>query len=188
MLSPLIFTAVLALGPALAQSAVIEPRISGVKITSVNPQGSGCPRGSVSYAISADAATAQLRFDDFTSTSTNTKTCQADITFTYPTGYRFAVQSAVYRVGPEIPSGTSLRTSSTYGFGSAAAALSTAFTLNGPRAGSVNVNGGDVSGGQTWSSCGGTSATLRVSTTHKLTGAGEVALETHQINLAWQTC
>ena len=130
-------------GPAVE---VIEERQAGpsgheVEILGVPvPNGSGCPLGSVSGALSTDKTTLTLLYSTFTAQTgpgippaDSRKFCQIPIKVKYPQGWQFSVFKADYRGYASLPKkGVKGTCKATYYFGGDSKQVSTSHTLPNP--------------------------------------------------------
>jgi len=90
-----------------------SPRQSGlVQITSVSPQGPGCPTGSFSISISPDGSVASVSFTKYNTHVSQTDLsahrelfCDLSLTVRYPLGCTAAVLDATYRGFAQLQSG-----------------------------------------------------------------------------------
>jgi hypothetical protein len=87
------------------------PNANQIQITQVTATGSGCPQGTMSVALSPDARSFTVLFDQFQAESggakavRDQKTCEINVVIDVPSGWAFTVLDADYRGFADLSAG-----------------------------------------------------------------------------------
>jgi hypothetical protein len=196
----LVMTEALAGAKALADG----PDPTQVQIRNITYGGTGCPAGSVSQNISADAQAFTLLFDSFTAeagpgvdASSGRRNCQIAVDLQYPAGWTYSVFSVDHRGFAQLDPGVIGEQSASYYFQGATQTGTLVTRLTGPTAQDYQVHTEVGVSSVVWSPCSERRA-LNINSAINVRATGSAAgLMTvdsidgeihHRYAIRWQRC
>ncbi|KAI8892377.1 hypothetical protein BC833DRAFT_532964 [Globomyces pollinis-pini] len=138
-----------------------SPDPSQVHIKEITYGGTGCPPNSVSVAMSEDATTFTLIFDQFVAASgaglgpkDNRKNCQVNVDLRYPQGFSYTVNTIDYRGYVNAPAGVTAVQKANYYFAGETAQIASETRFVGPVSKDYLTSNRIDLAAMVWSKCG----------------------------------
>ncbi|KAH6635799.1 hypothetical protein F5144DRAFT_565463 [Chaetomium tenue] len=195
-------------GTPLARAAAL-PQLDNITIASISAEGTGCPQGTISTALSADRTTITFGFDEFhpyigpgISPADKTKTCNIALTLSHPPEYGFEIVDTVYHGFARLDANLTAALRSSYTVtsdGAGNGTLQTKANIDGELVGVFTRTETVTEESGLASMCGRDKSQLQIATRATLTSRSSstsggwddeppFSLMVQQIRLRWSTC